>query len=51
MHRLDGSLPIAKELYSNYLQDNVKVRWNAFGFKVLFFETFQKYMLMIELLF
>ena len=40
MHRLDGSLPIAKELYSNYLQDNVKVCWNVFGFKVLFPETF-----------
>lgn len=27
MIRLDGTLPIAKELYPNYLQDNVKVNW------------------------
>jgi hypothetical protein len=26
VQRLDGSLPIAKELYANYLQDNVKER-------------------------
>lgn len=25
VHKLDGSLPIAKELYPNYLEETVKV--------------------------